>query len=42
MEPIFFCMHLFYYLTETGEFFVYIKEGTVYKVQFRVVHFGMR
>jgi len=40
----FFCAHLFSYLTETEEFFTYIrlKESRSIKLQFRLFNFGMR
>jgi len=42
-EPVFFYVHLFYYLAETGEFFRYARpEENRSKLQFRVFNFGMR
>ena len=38
-EPIFFCVHLLSYLTETGDFFIYIKECISYNSV--VFYFGM-
>ena len=42
-EPIF-CTHLFSYLTETDDFFTYIrpKESRSIKLQFRLFNLGMR